>query len=402
VQASGSITYVNSATANAVARIFVVDEFVDVTITSGDAIGTIATNTAAAINAKIDWPVTASASLGVVTITARQKGLRGNWIRIGASILGTGVATTVTPGPMAFLTGGTTADTWTTALSTIAPLRYYYIASADDGGQSATGLTALMTQVTSQALPTTGITQVVVAGANDASLSNVTTVAIALNNALGEMYHLPKGDVPPCEMAAMMAATEASYEANFSAGVLNFDNFGLTQQSQAYWRIPTPRVPAPFTNTQLISALNNGVSPINVTSKNQTYVVSRITTRSQTAGTADYRIRDSHKVRIMHRFADDLRAKQVLQTAGKAVGNDPKPGERSPGGAVVTPRVIDALINKLIRDYGDADLLQNAEDIVAGTIVNREANPSTRITTSIPLQPIDVLHQIGNVMAQVA
>src|SRR6185436_17353716 len=108
---------------------------------------TIATAAITAINAKTDWPAVASSGgSGVITLTAQQKGLRGNWLRYGASVLGSGVKTTSSQGPMAFMTGGTTTDTWTTALSTIAALRYYYIASADDGGQSATGLTALLTQ----------------------------------------------------------------------------------------------------------------------------------------------------------------------------------------------------------------------------------------------------------------
>ena len=56
--------------------------------------------------------------------------------RYGAQILTPGnasVGTTVSPAPMSFMTGGTTADSNTTALGTLKGKKYYYqISAAED------------------------------------------------------------------------------------------------------------------------------------------------------------------------------------------------------------------------------------------------------------------------------
>ena len=59
-------------------------------------------------------------------------------------------------------------------------------------------------------------------------------------------------------------------------------------------------------------------------------------------------------------------------------------------------------INKLTDDYDNADLLQNADIVKANTICIQEANPKTRLSAKIPLQPIDVLHQSALSIDQVA
>lgn len=395
--ASFTLTYVNAATANATARVWVGDEFTDASITSGDSITTIALAVRDAINARTDWPVTASASLGVVTCTAKLKGPRGNWIRYSGAILGSGVATTVAPTAPTFATAGATADTNATALTTILPFKYYYIASA---AEDATQLGALVTQVNTQAAPTTGIRQRVFAGSVD-SLANATTIATGVNAARCELLHLAQGDIVPAEMAAQFAAVCAVEEAA-TIPKLNFDGYGNADAERAKWRIKAPRSGAAPTRTQLKSALNNGITPVGVNQNGSTYLVMRCTTKSLNGATNDYRIRDSHKVTVCDFYGDDLKTKTALQFAGKSVGNDPVSGQRPPGANVATPRVLLAAINKLTDEYGAKDLLQSVDQIKAETVSIRESSPSTRLTARVPLRPIDVLHQIGIKISQVA
>jgi phage tail sheath gpL-like len=78
--AAGTITYTGAPTESGTLSLLIGGKQVQVAVASGDAIGTIATATAAAINAKADLPITATANLGVVTMTARHKGLEGNSI----------------------------------------------------------------------------------------------------------------------------------------------------------------------------------------------------------------------------------------------------------------------------------------------------------------------------------
>ena len=67
----------------------------------------------------------------------------------------------------------------------------------------------------------------------------------------------------------------------------------------------------------------------------------------------------------------------------------------------VTPRVVKACVNKLTRDYGDNGLLQRVPDIIAGTVVQRETTPTTRMSGQIPLWPVDILDQTAFQVNQV-
>jgi phage tail sheath gpL-like len=407
-KASKNITLATTATANGTLRVMVEDEFEDVAITSGDTADTIKTNAIAAINKHADWPVAAtSGGTGIITLTAQQKGLRGNWIRVGSQIIGSGVGTTTDTAPMAFLTSGTTADSYTNVLATIKPYRFYYLVSADDGGQSSTNLSGLLTQVASQAQPTTGIRQVVCAASNDGTLSNLTTQATGINNArLVPYVYLPFSDIAPCELATITAATRAFVELSFGATTLNFDGFGTTTMegvgdTSALWPVPAPRSGAQLTSAQIITCLNNGITPVGVNAQGKTYIVSLITAKSQTASVADYRIRDGHKVSICDRFGDDAGTKCKLQLSAKAIGDDPKDSQR-PIAGVATPRNLKALLIQLIRDYGGRGLVQNANDVIGNMTVDRATSPTTRLESAVPLQTADVVHQVTVLVSQVA
>ncbi len=152
--ATGAITFSATATGAGSVRIWVGDEFCDAGFASGDNVTTIATAAKAAVNAKTWWPVTADNSAGVLTLTAKQGGLRGNFIRFFAQIKPSTSGTTVTPVASTLATGGLVTDSSTTALATILAKRFYYIASA---AEDATQLGALLSQVNTQSLAVTGI-----------------------------------------------------------------------------------------------------------------------------------------------------------------------------------------------------------------------------------------------------
>ncbi len=396
-QASATVVYATNATASGNTRVWVGDEFVDTAITTGDTPTVIAAAVAANINAQSHWPVTASASVGTVTITARQKGLRGNWIRYMAAIT-SGIGTTATASSDAFLSGGTTADSNTTALATILPKKYYYIVSA---AEDATQFAALAGQVSTAAAPTSGLRQRCFCGSVD-TLANATTIATTINNPRAEVVWSEKSPWTPAELAANAAAVYALYETSPNPRT-NFAGFGNDAATQPYWKVPASRTTTAHpSRTSIKSALNNGLTPIAVNPNGTTYLVNRITSRSLSGSITDYRIRDAHKVTICDFFADDLYVKLSLQNAGKRIADDPPKGARIPGPQVVTPTVVRGQVFRLLDDYDSNDLLQNLATIKAGTVVQRETNPSTRMGIAIPLQPIDNAYQFGVQISQVA
>ncbi len=405
VAATQVITFTTQAAANGAARYYMGDEFVDCGIVSGDSVTTIATAMKLAINSKLDWPVTANNSSGVLTVTAKNLGLRGNQLRGSCVISGVGVATTssVTAqtifGTTSGGTDGTTADTNTTALATILPLRFYYIVSA---AEDATQAGALNTQVNLQAQPITGIRQRVVVGAVGTNAAAV-VVSTALNSARAEVIWMQNVEWTSAELAANMAAVYAFEEVPL-AFRCNFSGYGNDSKTQAMWLVPPSRSGTTPTRATIAASLNAGVTPIGTSSSGNTYLVKRITTRfyNGSVATLDYRIRDSHKVTICDRFGDDWLSKCALQFNGKKIANDPVVGQRTPGPDVATPRSIKAALTQLVLDYGELDMLQNVDHIVANLLVIRETSPVTRASCKIPLETIDILDQIASSLDQVA
>jgi len=387
-----------AATASGALRIWVGEEFVDTSIVTGDSTTAIAAAAAANINGKTHWAVTALASGGGLQISCKQSGPRGNDIRVLPQIIGNSIGVTVSPTVSTALSGGATLDDNTAALAAIEPDRFYYIVSA---ASDATQVGALLSQVNTQALPLNGNRQRVFCG-SVASLASAITFGTGLNGARAEVAWMFQADRTPFELACSTAAAYSLREASFTSKSCNFDSFGLDEQSKALWKVKKPLSGAKPTRTQLKSALNNGLTPIAVSKSGATYIVSRATSKSQSASLPDYRIRDGHKVSVCDFFADDLILSYIAQFSGKLIGDDPVDNAPAPGPDVITPRVVKACVAALVDVYADRDLLQNRDQIKAGIQVKRGTAPTTRFSVVIPLQTCDLLHQIETSLNQVA
>ena len=392
-----AVTFTGAATANGSVRLYMGDDFVDCPITNGDTPTIIAANAVVQANSRPDWASTASAALGVLTLTAKNKGPRGNWLRGAAVIQGSNVGITSSASLMAFFAGGTTADSNVNALATIAPFRYYYIVSA---AEDSTQFGAVASQVATSALPTTGLRSRCITGSVDTA-GNITTIATGVNNPRAEFEWLQNADLTPSELASNGAAVYSLGEIP-TAFRCNFDSYGQDAVTQATWKVPAPRSMTAPSRATIKAALNNGITPIAVAPNGTTYLVKRVTSKSLTGANNDYRIRDAHKVTVCDRFADDWIAKSTAQFAGKNVSDDPPQGGRPLASNVVSPRVIKAALQKLVVDYGDIGLVQNVAAINAGIAVIREIGAPTRISTSVPLQTVDVLDQVTTSLSQVA
>lgn len=391
------ITFATTAAAAGSVRCWVGDEYVDVAIASGDTVTTIAAAVKTAINAKTHWPVTANNSSGVLTITARQTGPRGNDLRGNAIIYGTGVATTSdVTSPTAFTTGATPDDN-TTALATIAASQYYYIVSA---AYDSTQLGALVTQVGTQAQPITGIRQRVFAG-HTGTPANANTLASGRNSARLELIHLQNADWTPAELAANAAAVYALYELPAKPRH-NFSGFGGDAKTQASWVVPAPRVGTVPTRANIKLMLETGTTPIAVNNlTNATYLTKRITSRCLNGSTADYRIRDAHRVTECDFFADDLLSKLSNNFSGRDLGNDLAPGQKPSDPDLVTPALIKSAILRLIDDYAENSRVKNVATIKANTVVQRSSSNTNRVEIRVPMEIIDILDQTATDISQV-
>jgi phage tail sheath gpL-like len=393
VAATTNIVFTNAATADGTCRIWVQDEFVDVPITSGDAVATIAANARTIINAKTHWALTAGAPTGgSLPVTAKIAGPRGNEIRVQAAIYTSGtIATTVSPTANTALSSGATEDSYTTALTTILSKQFYYIVSASNlhTGQ----LDALLDQVRIQATPTEGNRQRVFAGFTGSSANAITAATHAnVNYERCELIWSGNSDWTSAELAANNAALYSLFELGAKPRN-NFSNFGQSAKTRSYWFVPAPRDGSAPTKATIKSLLNNGVTPVGVGATGQTYLAKRVTTRSLTGATADYRIRDAHRVTQCDFFADDLYAKLTLQFDGKDLGNDLAVGQKPTDPDLVTPSIIKAAVLRLIDDYAENSRVKNVATIKADTVVQRSVVNTNRVEIRIPLTIVDILDQ---------
>lgn len=399
-KATGTITIATNATGPATLRIWVGDEFADTGVFTADTPTIIATAAVAAINAKTHWAVTATNVAGVITITSKQNGLRGNLIRFQAAIIApASVGTTTTATTDAFLAGGTTADSNVNALATILPRWYYHIVSA---AEDATQVGAAASQLGTQAQAINGIRQRLFFGSTN-TLANTNTIAIGVNSPTAEVIWSEKSPWTPAELAANAAIVYALEEADELGFRTNFIGYGNTAVTQDRWKVPAPRIASAWpTPASIRSALNNGITPIGVNTINsRTYIVDRFTTRSLNGSQPDARIREAHKVTISHRFADVL-GKAIYEAGeGKVIGDDPPDGQ-APAGNMMTPRICRGIVYRVIDRFAANSKLQKVDGIKTGTVVQREENPTSRMGIRVPLATVDNFRQAAIIVDQVA
>lgn len=134
VAAALDVTLTGAATSAGTLNLYIGDDRVQAGVASGDDVTAMALAIETAINANADLPVTASAALGVVTITSRHKGECGNDIRLKMNVAGllggevtpAGVAVAI-PGTEGSLVGGTSNPDQTPVITAMGDTEYDYV-----------------------------------------------------------------------------------------------------------------------------------------------------------------------------------------------------------------------------------------------------------------------------------
>lgn len=389
--ASATITITGPATAAGSVKVKVLGEELEVSVASGAVQNDIATAIEAAIDAKTDWPVTAAVAANVVTVTAKHKGPRGNHISLRAESAATGVTVAVSS---AYLAAGATSDDPQAVLDAAAPEKFSYIVCPYD---DATNAAKFKTHVNTYADPLHGRRQQVVL-ASIASLATTTTLAATNMNAarVQVAWHFNADDTPAM-IASALAALRAEKESADPAA--NMDGYFLDQiKPQTADTADRP------TATELKSALDNGITPLDVTrAGGDVYLVRSITSRCKDAsGNADYSVLDTTKVTVCDFIGDDIEVGFAGEFANSKIGEDDEDDEVAPEPGVVTPKMVrDWLYGKLV-EYQDVEhLIVKVEENEPNLIVEVAASPAGRINAAIPADVIEGLHQFAASVRQV-
>jgi len=399
--ATGTFTFATVPTAVGTAIATICGEDSSYTFQPGDTVASIATGMVASINASTWLPVVASStgSTGVVTLTAKHKGISSGTASLGViryrCTVTAGVGTTVSASG-AFLgsvvagaEGSTTeATNLASALANISSVRKYYVVlSAND----ATSWGNLKAHIVAKSLPRQGLRSVGIV-AYTGSLTSCETLAVGLNYEREDICLQVNSEHDTAELAAGLAAVRQAGEQVDSA--TNFDGFNLSPFIKPVFSTAD----YPDTDDQNDSILD-GITMI-ASSPTGAYIVMSVDTRSKNpAGTIeDFRATETHRISVCDEFTDELLSLMQLSYSGKKLKDDQRLADGSINRnqklirGVLTPSQLVAPIRKQMDDYDLLGKLQNVDQTKASVTVLKGSGG--RIESQFDLNVIDLAHQI--------
>jgi len=354
---------------------------------AGDAIET-------AVNATTACPVTANNTAGVVTLTAKTKGARGNQIMVAqdASQLPSGCGSalaggTAVTGGITPLSSGSGTENVSALLATLYAGTYQRQAWAMN---DATNLGKVKAQLVAKAGPLEGRLEHAVFGSNG-TLSAARSLAQTTCNAermqcVWQLY----GETHPSAVAASMAAIRVQYDQ--ATPNSTFDDVtlpGVAPQSQrADWAIRSTQQ----------AALDAGVTPIVTTEGDITsaQVVRAITTHCLDGSTPDYRTLDVADA-VVPDYVNldlDLFWTTSYKRANPYVRGNPTSDEKDPPAGVATPARWNSQVSARLQDMEER-LILTATRTPAGQPVSEFDETAKRIMSAVPTLRLPHQHSIG-------
>ena len=363
--ATGTITIANVATGSGVLSLYIGNDKVEVAVANGAAVADIATALAAAVNNLADLPVTAAAALGVVTLTARNKGTVSIQIDLEASIT-PGIGSTVAVVAMA---GGTIDPDIQDALDKVYASQYSLVVTPYNDATSLATLRDHLDAVSGAIEQRPGVGYYAI----DTSLASAITLATGLNSGriVGALLRGTRS--PSYEIAAALAAVRASE--SDPARPLNY--------------LPLKGIAAPpeaqrLTRQEQESAMGgNGVPPLQVGPGQQVQIVRAVTTYVENlAGVPDISLLDVTTIDTLDYTRRAVRERLLLRFPRAKLSTKTPPRVRT--------EVLDVL-NRLER----LEILENVAANRSGVIVERDEQDPNRLNIRIPADVVNGLHVIA-------
>lgn len=366
IAATTTITLTGPSTGTGQNSVWIMGQRIDVATTTSLDATAMASRLASAINANKDLPVTAGATAGVVTLTARNKGTWGNEIAVR-------VATTVPGVTIATATGtaGAGDPDIAPALAAIFGAGFTVVVTPF---ASADALAALRDFVDAVSGPLEQRGATGVAGWNG-SLATATTLAGDVNEGRITFGWHNGSQLPGAIIAAGYAAVIASQ----NDPAKPYDDLPISGLDV------TPLSSRPGRN-EIENALWNGVTPLEVGTGNQVRIVRAISTYTTSPdGAADPSLLDITSMRTLDyvRLAIDnriaLRFPQQKNTprVGKAVRSE---------------------ILNVLYQLQDMEVVENVDQYKDGIVYQVSSTDSSRLNFRIPVNIVSGLHVVASVI----
>ena len=388
--ATGSISFTSVPTSAGTIALYIAGQVVNVAVTAAQTVASIATAVAAAINAVALMPVTASASAGVVTLTADNKGLCGNEINIqfnyygnaGGEATPTGLAYTITA-----MSGGAVNPTLTTALGNLGDMTFDFIVSPYTDTASMTALQQFLNDQTgrwSWQQQLYGHVFMSYAG----TFAGLTTLGLTRNNQHESIMGF-YGSPTPSWLWSCAIAGQAAVSVRADPGVpLQY--------------LPLVGVLAPPLASQFGISLRNtllwdGISTFTVASDGTVQIENLITTYQDNAqGVPD----NSYlEIETMFQLMLEIRTLQADLSSKfgrcKLASNGSRP---SAGSNLVTPNTIRANIIALYKQREIDGYVQNSDAFAAQLVVQKNTTNPNRVDILWPGTPVNQMRTFATLM----
>jgi phage tail sheath gpL-like len=390
VAATGTITFLTVPTAAGSIALYVAGMVVNVPVTVGQTVASIATAVAAALNLLPAMPVTAAAAAGVVTLTADNKGLCGNEIDIRFNYYGAAGGEAIPAGLTATIVAmasGATNPTLTTALGNLGNMTFDFIASPYTDAASLLAVATLLNDTTgrwSWQQQLYGHAFSAYAG----TFASQTTLGLAQNNQHETILGFYNSPTPSWIWASALTAQVA---------VSVRADPGVPLQDMTLAGVLAPPVQSQFLNTQRETLLYDGISTFTVQQGGAVLTENIITTYQLNAqGVPD----DSYlELETMFQLMLEIRTLLAMLSSKyqrcKLADNGSRPPANS---GLVTPAIIGSDIIALYQEREALGFVQNSDAFAAALVVQKNTVNPNRVDILWPGTPVNQLRTVATLV----
>lgn len=395
----------SNPTANGFTTTTVCGEEITTAYRTTDTLTTIAAALAAQINAKTWLPLTASASVGVVTLTAKHAGASSGDGTTGVlrlrvvgesgknvNIAASGSALGITPG-VAGVDGATTETAnLTAALAGINASRYYYKGFSV---WTSAAVAPIKTHTSNISEPNPGLRCRSFTGYTGTQAA-LTTIANGCNYERRHFVWQENSDHDPAELVANAIAVHRKKESVRGGFVPDL-------YREPDWLIKPAYAEADWpTAAEANDACVDGIMVVSSDTTGSFLLMSLNSRSKNSAGTIDdFRATETHRVSFMDDFADVWLSRHQVTYAGFKIQPDPlrKDGTIDVNALAklppktLTPSTYRPWFSNLIDEFVDAGVLQNGDAWKEALRTNVDPLNNGRLEVGDGGRTMDILHQ---------
>lgn len=373
--ATGTITVTAGPSTAGVFALYIGGVRLQVGVAAGATATAVATAIVAAVNAATQLPVTAANAAGVVTLTARHKGVEGNSIDVrlnyyAGETLPAGLAMNIVA-----MVGGAGNPDIASAIAAMTDVQYSTLAV---GFTDATTLSAISTELAERWGPlqqNEGHAFVAASGSH----ASLITLGDAQNSPHLTILGAGRSPTAPWIWAAVAAAVDASEV-----------DPARPRQTLLLPGVQPPADADRFTREERNLLLYDGISTTVVDSADLVRVERLITTyQEDTTGNPDESYLNIETVRTLAYIRYAVRTRIAARFPRHKLADDGT--AYGPGQAVATPSAIRMELLHLFRELEEAGLVENFDQFKADLLVERNASDRDRVDALIPPDLINQL-----------